>query len=122
MGESMRQHIKTLLLLHMLLLLYSISSIFSKLAAAENFLSTRFIIFYGLVIGLLGIYAVAWQQIIKRLPLTAAYANKAVTVVWGILWGALFFHESITIGKVVGGVFVMVGIILFPPYEKGDAP
>ena len=32
-------------------------------------------------------YAFGWQQVIKHLPLTTAYANKAVTVVWGILLG-----------------------------------
>ena len=33
-------------------------------------------------------YAAGWQQVIKHLPLTTAYANKAVTVVWGILAGS----------------------------------
>ena len=61
------------------------------MAAGYSFLSLPFIFWYGLVILNLGIYAVVWQQIIKHLPLTTAYANKAVTIVWGILWGSLFF-------------------------------
>ena len=73
---------------------------------------------YGGVLLSLGIYAIGWQQIIKRIPLTTAFANKAVTVVWGIVWGALFFHEQITIGKAVGALLVVFGVILYA--KAGD--
>lgn len=49
--------IKTLFALHILLMVYSTSGIFSKLAAQETFLSFKFCLFYGAVIALLGIYA-----------------------------------------------------------------
>lgn len=104
---------KTLLFLHLLLMVYSTSGIFSKLASQQQFLSLPFCFYYGCIIGLLGIYAIGWQQIIKRLPLTVAFANKAITVVWGIVWGALFFHEAVTIGKVIGAVIVIAGVILY---------
>ena len=39
--------------------------------------------------------------------------HKAVTVVWGILWGALFFHESITPGKLIGAAVIVAGVVLF---------
>ena len=54
-----------------------------------------------------------WQQIIRILPLTTAFANKAVTTAWGLLWGLLFFHEQITIGKIVGVALVIGGVVLF---------
>ena len=104
---------KVLLLLHLLLMVYSMSGICSKLASKEAFLSVRFCLFYAVIIMLLGIYAIAWQQIIKRIPLTTAYANKAVTVVWGLIWGCVIFRESITPGKLIGVVMVICGIILF---------
>ncbi|MCO7108745.1 hypothetical protein NIA69_05595 [Gemmiger formicilis] len=50
-------------------------------------MSAAFIVLYGLMLLALVTYAVGWQQVIKHLPLTTAYANKAVTVVWGILLG-----------------------------------
>lgn len=59
-----------------------------------------------------------WQQIIKRLPLTTAFANKAVTVVWGIIWGALFFKEPVTIGKIAGAVLVILGVVLYAYADK----
>ena len=54
-----------------------------------------------------------WRQIIRVLPLTTAFANKAVTTAWGLLWGLLFFHEHITIGKIVGVALVISGVLLF---------
>lgn len=104
--------------LHLLLAIYSLSSVCSKMAAGEEFLSVQWILYYGLLIGLLGIYAIGWQQMIKRMPLTAAYANKAVTVVWGCVYGVLFFKETITVGKLVGMAVIMIGIVLFSKAEE----
>ena len=109
----MKKNFKIYFALHMILLLYSVSSVFSKMAAGQTFLSVRFCLYYAGIIAILGVYAIAWQQIIKRLPLTAAFANKAVTVVWGIVWGALFFREAITVGKVIGAALIIAGIVVF---------
>lgn len=59
------------------------------------------------------VYALGWQQVIKRMPLTTAFANKAVTIVWGIIWGIVFFHEAISIGKIIGAFLVIIGVVLF---------
>lgn len=104
---------KTILGLHVLLMVYSLSGICSKMASRYKFLSVRFCAFYGALILLLGIYAIAWQQIIKRIPLTTAFANKAVTVVWGIIWGVLFFHEKVSFGQLAGACLVIFGVVLF---------
>lgn len=104
---------KPLVLLHLILLIYSFGGILSKRAASQPFLSIQFCLCYGGIIVILGIYALAWQQIIKHIPLTTAFANKAVTVVWGLVWGLLIFHESITPGKLAGAVLVVMGVVLF---------
>jgi len=109
-----------LLALHALLLVYSTSGIFSKSASAEPFLSPMFCALYAGMIAVLGIYAIGWQQIIKRLPLTLAFANKAVTVVWGIVWGALLFGETVTWQMVVGGIVVIAGVALFGYADARD--
>lgn len=111
--KSKINQVKILLALHLILAIYSTSTIFSKLAAKQDFLSLKFCLYYGIIILLLGFYAIGWQQIIKRLPLTTAFANKAVTVVWGIAWGFLFFNEVITPGKIIGAVMVIAGIIIY---------
>ena len=103
----------TYLLLHLLLAVYSLNGICSKLAAQYPIMSPQFILFYGGVILFLGIYAIGWQQIIKRLPLTTAYANRAVTVAWGVVWGILVFHEPFNLAKTVGALVVLVGVALY---------
>ena len=108
-----RKHLKILLALHLLLMVYSMSGICSKLASRAPFLSFQFCLYYAAIIGLLGVYAIGWQQIIKRLPLTTAFSNKAVTVVWGIIWGAVFFQEPITAKKVVGAALIIAGVVLY---------
>ncbi|WP_350455465.1 transporter [Slackia heliotrinireducens] len=103
----------TLLGLHLLLVLYSCSGIFSKLASGVEFLSLRFCLYYAVILAILFIYAIGWQQALKRMPLTSAFANKAITVFWGIVWGLVVFGESITLPKIVGAAFIISGVILF---------
>ena len=97
---------------------YSCSEILSKTASGVDFPSVEFCLLYAGIIALLGLYAIGWQQILARLPLTTAFSNKAVTIVWGIVWGCVFFAEPITAGKVVGAVLVICGVVLF---TKADA-
>ena len=104
---------KAWLLLHLMMLLYAGSTVLSKLAAGEEPLSVPFLLYYAGEIVLLGAYALGWQQVIKRLPLTTAYANKAVTVVWGLLAGMLFFGERLTPGRVIGALLAIAGVVLF---------
>lgn len=94
-------------------MVYSLGGICSKKAAEYSVLSLPFIVWYGGLVIILGIYAIGWQQVIKRMPLTTAFANKAVTIVWGIIWGFVFFKEVITIGKVLGAMLVIVGVLLY---------
>lgn len=113
--------IRTFCALHLLLMVYSITGICSKLAGKYSFLSLGFCFFYTIVILLLGLYAIGWQQIIKRIPLTVAFANKAVTVVWGLVWSVLFFGEHITWIKLVGVVCVVVGVVIFVTADREKA-
>ena len=79
--------------------------------------------FYGAVILILGLYAVFWQQIIKRLPLSTAYMNKAATVVWGLVFGSVFFGERVSAPKLIGAALIIAGIVLYalPEGEEGHA-
>mgnify|MGYP006947756168 FL=1 len=36
-----------------------------------------------------------------------------MTVVWGIIWGAVFFQEKVTIGKVIGAILVILGVVVY---------
>ena len=102
-----------LLTLHLILALYSVCGVFSKMASKSSFLSIDFCLYYCGIILLLGIYAIVWQQVIKELPLTVAFANKAVTVLWGIIWGIMLFNENIALIQFIGASLIITGIILF---------
>jgi len=102
----------TYILLHVIIVLYSVAGICSKMAAGEQFASFPFFAWYAGVLFILFIYAIVWQQVLKRLPLTTAFANKGITLVWGMLWGALVFAEHISIWMIVGAVIVFTGIVL----------
>ena len=109
----MSKNTKTLLALNILLMFFSLGGIFSKLASKQPFLSIKFILCYGVLLFIMFVYAIGWQQVIKRLPLTTAYANRAVTIVWGIIWGLLIFNEKLNAGKVIGALIVIAGVILY---------
>ena len=110
--HRMNSQIRDYFLLHFLLLLTSLGGICSKLAGREKLLSPKFILLYAGLLLILFIYAIGWQQIIKRLPLTTAYSNKAVGLVWGVLWGTLLFHETVTPRMALGAVIVLAGVLM----------
>ena len=117
----MNKNTKTILALNVLLMFFSLGGIFSKLASKQPFLSLKFILCYGALLFIMFVYAIGWQQVIKRLPLTMAYANRAVTIVWGIIWGLLFFNEKLNVGKIIGAVIVIAGVLLYvKESEEGE--
>ena len=96
MKEKMsRSKIKVYIVLHLLLFLYAAGGICSKLAAKEAFLSPKFIMYYMIVLANLAFYAIVWQQIIKRISLVSAFANKAITDV-GLfnIWRKYYDHKN----------------------------
>lgn len=109
---------KKYIFLQLTILLYSISTIPSKLASNERFLSIKFCILYGIVILILGIYAILWQQVLKKCSLSIAYACKATTIIWSIVISYYLFNERVTIYNIVGSIIVMAGILLMIRGEK----
>ena len=75
-------------------------------------MSFKFILYYGLEMLILAVYAVVWQQLIKKFEISVAYANKAMGLLWSIVWAILIFNETITIKNVIGVVIVIVGTII----------
>ena len=109
------------IILHAALFISACTGMFGKHASRYPFLSRRFILFYGCMLLTLAVYAVIWQQILKHLPVTAAYTMRAVTVVWGMLLGMLFFGEQITPKKIAGAAIVITGCVLYSPFSGGES-
>lgn len=106
--------VKDYLLLHATLFLYAIASVFAKSAGLNlsDRAMTAVVIFLGLEAVTLGVYAMLWQQTLKRMPLSYAYSNKGIVTLWSCLFGLLFFGESLTLGKGIGIVIVLAGVYL----------
>lgn len=112
---------KNLMLIQMLVIIFTLSQVLLKITSGVTLLSVEFFLLYGAVFVLLFIYAIFWQQTIKRVDLTVAYINKAIALLWALLWSVLIFKEEITLGKVLGVLVVLAGLIVINgDKKKGD--
>lgn len=112
---------KNYLLLHLNILLFSFTGVFSKAASVQyNQLGLRSIWLYVFLFLMLlncFIYALAWQKIIKRFDLSVAYANKSVYLIWSQIWAVLIFHENLSLQNIVGLLVVFIGVLVVQRYE-----
>lgn len=108
----MNKRYLNILVLQVIIIVYTLSGICAKFASNNEFLSVNFILFYGLEIGVLGIYAVLWQQVLKKFDVSVAYANRSVALIWSLIWSVLLFGERITIKNIIGTIIVILGIVV----------
>ena len=103
---------KLILALQLVVMLYTLSSVAAKMASGQAFLSLPFIVYYGVENLILGFYAIAWQQIIKRCDLSVAYANRSMAILWSLVWTVIFFHEALTVKNIIGVLIVFAGTMI----------
>lgn len=103
---------KNYLFLHFTILIYTATTILSKIASGFNFLSLPYILCMGGIVLSLGVYAILWQQAIKPFEPSVAYSNKSVTTIWVLLFSVLIFGEGITLFNVLGAVMIIAGVVL----------
>lgn len=108
----MKNKIKNIILLQGVVVIYTLSGIMSKNASASGDNPVKFLIFFGLEFVLLAVYAVLWQQMIKRFELSVAYANRSMAVLWSMLWAVLLFHDKITVKNIIGVLLVTTGTVV----------
>ncbi|MCR5293627.1 MAG: EamA family transporter [Lachnospiraceae bacterium] len=114
-NESRKQKKITLLSLAVIqagVIVYTMSGICSKMTSNYDPFSFNWLFWIGLEVCALGVYAVFWQQIIKRFDLSIAYANRAFAIFWSMLWAILLFREKITPANVMGVLIIFAGIML----------
>ena len=110
---------KNIILLQAVVIIYTSTSIIGKLAADTEVMSFKFIMFYGLDVFFLGIYAICWQQMIKRFDLSVAYANRAMALLWTGLWAVVIFKAPLTVKQIIGIVVVVIGTVIINLKPKG---
>ncbi|MDE7324513.1 MAG: EamA family transporter [Lachnospiraceae bacterium] len=113
--------IKNVALLQGVIVVYTISSVMSKEASASDNNLRRFLFFFGMEFVLLGVYAILWQQMIKRFELSVAYANRSMAVVWSMVWAVVFFHDTITVQNIVGVLLVVAGTVIINTDKEEQA-
>lgn len=108
--------LKDILLLQLAVGIYSINTVvggFVGNSLNENgVMSIKTIGLLFLEVVVLGVYAILWQQLIGRFQLSIAYANKAMTLLWSLMWSIVLFHENVTLYKIIGVIMVMAGTII----------
>lgn len=120
----MLQRIKNIIMLQGVVVIYTISSIMSKNASANSGEPFKFLFFLGMDFIFLGVYAILWQQMIKRFELSTAYANRSMALLWSMIWAYVFFGDDITLKNIIGVLLVAVGTIIIntdmPENKFGD--
>lgn len=93
-------------------LVYSSTGMLSKLASTYPPLSLPYLLCLGMEVTLLGLYAVMWQIVLKKLPLNVAFLCKSSTVVFSLLFAHFVFSEVITLNNLIGASIVLLGLII----------
>lgn len=94
-------------------LLYACVSIFTKYASQQEFMSWNYMLGLIAAIGVMGLYAVLWQQVLKRIELSLAYMFKGTSLIFVMLLACILFGEQITWNNIVGAIIIISGIVLF---------
>lgn len=110
---------RQILVLQLVVIIYTFSSIIAKMASGTEPFSLQFILFYGADVAVLGIYALLWQQMIKRFPLSVAYANRSMALCWSLLWSILIFGNEVMPQNLAGILLVIAGTWIVNSDDSG---
>lgn len=93
--------------------IYACTGICTKIASRQEMMSWPYLLWMVGAVGVIGIYAILWQQIIARIPLSTAYMFKGTGAIFGLLFAHFLFSEQITVYNLIGTVIIITGIALF---------
>lgn len=94
-------------------LVYACTSIFTKMASRKEMLSWPYLLWIAGTVGVMGVYAILWQQVIKRMPIATAYMFKGTSLIFGLLFAYLLFGEQITLYNIIGAAIIITGIAIY---------
>lgn len=110
------EKIKNYIFLHLCVLLFSFTSVFSKMASAQltdgGFRNPKLYVFAFLMLADCFLYAICWQKIIKKFDLNIGYANRSVYLFWSQIWAVVIFGESLTMKNIIGLLIVFAGVVV----------
>lgn len=97
----------------------SLATVCGKLASNYPSMSLPFLFWYAADVAVLGVFAIIWQQILKKMPLSVAYSNRPVVTVLGVFYGCLLFSESLSLSSIIGIIVIIAGIWLVSAEKEG---
>ena len=83
-------------------------------------MSPGYIAWFCLAVLILGFYAVCWQLILEKLPLTTAYLRRGFSYILIFVWATLIFHEAITWKQILGIMVITVGMVISISGESSE--
>ena len=93
-------------------MLYACVGICTKMAALQEPMSWPYLLWFCGAVAIIGVYAILWQQVLRRIELSTAYMFKGTTLIFTMLIAALLFGETITVPNMIGSVIIITGITL----------
>jgi drug/metabolite transporter (DMT)-like permease len=108
----MKNRIKDIIALQLIIVIYTFSGVVAKYASSSELFSSEFVIAYIVEIAILGVYAILWQQIIKKFELSIAYANRSMALLWSMIWAVILFKEQVTVKNIIGVLIVILGTVI----------
>ena len=104
------KHVLALLLVY---LLYAFEPIAAEITSHKDMLSWQFWLGLCTVIGILGLYAICWQQILKHINLSVAYMFKGTSLIFVLMLSYILMGEQITLWNIIGSIVIIIGLIVF---------
>lgn len=83
-----------------------------KVTSTYSQMSIKWVLGYTGVLLLFFVYALLWQQILKKVTLVTAYAFKGTCIIFTLLFSMIIFGEVITWNNIIGSLAIISGIIL----------
>lgn len=93
--------------------IYSTVGILTRCASMYPFLSWQYILYVIGAVGVMGVYAIMWQQIIQRMDISLAYMFKGLGVVFALIICHYVFGEVITMKNIIGASIIILGVTMF---------
>ncbi|MBQ3393365.1 MAG: EamA family transporter [Lachnospiraceae bacterium] len=90
----------------------SLTSPCLKLGGQYPFMSPGYIMWFCIAVLILGFYAVCWQLILEKIPLTTAYLRRGLSYILVFLWAHVIFHETITWKQILGIAVITLGMVV----------
>ena len=98
-------------------LFYAGISVIMKYTGLQQPLTIEWCVGFVLLVATLGVYAIAWQQILKHIELGVAYMFKGLSLFFIMVLLAICYDEHITPMKLLATWIIIVGI---PLYAKSN--